>query len=77
MRIKLDPDVNALYITFREGTVARTIEIAEMVYADLDEDGEPIGLEFVSADDFVPFMRDHAGDASVPPQLRELLGVAA
>lgn len=76
MKIKLDADVNALYIAFREGTVARTIELAEMVFADLD-DGEPIGLEFVNADDFVPFMRGHAGGANVPPQLRELLGAAA
>lgn len=77
MRIKLDSDVNALYITFREGAVARTIEIADMVFADLDENGDPIGLEFVSTDDFVPFLRDHADDATVPPQIREMLGAAA
>ena len=76
MKIKLDADANALYIAFREGTVERTIEMAEMVFAALD-DGEPIGLEFVNADDFVPFMRGHAGGANVPPQLRELLGAAS
>ncbi len=77
MRIKLDVDVNALSIAFRDGTVARTIEIADRVFADFDENGDPIGLKFVSADDSVPFMRDHAGDASVPPKIREMLGAAA
>lgn len=77
MQIKLDPDVNALYITFAEGKVARTIEVAEAVYADMDEGGNPLGLEFIDADDFIPFLRERVGDVAVPPQLREMLGASA
>lgn len=72
MRIRLDPDVNARYVAFRDA-----VELAEMVYADMDEHDEPLGLEFVNADDFLPFLRERAGDATLPPRLRELLGAAA
>ncbi len=54
MWIKLDADANALYITFRGGAVTRTIAIADMVFADLDENGDPIGLDFVRTNDFDP-----------------------
>ena len=77
MQIRLDPDVNALYIEVRAGEVAKTVEVSEMVYLDVDEGGAPLGLEFVNADDFIPFLREHAGGAEVPDELRELLGVTA
>lgn len=34
-------------------------------------------MEFVNADDFIPFLREHAGGVEVPAELRELLGVQA
>lgn len=77
MRIELDPDVNSLYIAFRDGAVARTLEVAELVFADMDEHDVPLGLEFVNADDFIPFMRERAGGGEIPPRLRALLGAPA
>jgi uncharacterized protein YuzE len=77
MQIRLDPDVNALYIEFREGKVAKTIELADMVYLDVDHQGDALGLEFVNADDFIPFLREHAGAADVPAELRELIHAPA
>lgn len=74
MHIKRDPDVNALYITFGEGEVARTVAISEAVYADLDEVGNPLGLEFINADDFIPFLRERVTDVAIPLPLREMLG---
>jgi len=73
MQIRLDPDVNALYIEFREGDVAKTIEVAEMVYLDVDDQGSALGLEFVNADDFIPFLREQSDSANVPRQLREFI----
>ena len=50
-------EANALYIAIRAGEVVRTIEVTDMVYIDVDADGAPLGIEFVSADEFVPFLR--------------------
>lgn len=77
MEFQLDRDVNALYIKLRPGNVARTIELTESVYVDLDADDTPVGIEFTSADEFLPFLRSHADDADLPPQVRELFRVTA
>ncbi len=73
MQIRLDPDVNALYIEVRAGEVAKTLEVSESVFVDVDEEGTPLGMEFVNADDFIPFLREHAGGVEVPAELRDLL----
>ncbi len=77
MQIRLDPDVNALCIEFREGKGAKTVELAAMVYLDVDQQGAAIGPEFVDADDFLPFLRQHAAGDTVPARVRELLGAPA
>jgi uncharacterized protein YuzE len=77
MEIRLDRDVNALYIRFRPGLVSRTMEITDSVYVDMDAEDDPIGIEFIDADEFVPFLRDHADDAQIPPRIREILRVTA
>jgi uncharacterized protein YuzE len=74
VEFRLDSDVNALYIRFMAGKVARTVEWEEMVYVDLDADGHPIGVEFVNADDFVPFLRRHEGSLELPTQITNQLG---
>ena len=77
MEFQLDRDVNALYIKLRPGSVARTIELTDSVYVDMDADDVPLGLEFINADEFVPFLRNHANDADIPPRLREMFRVTA
>lgn len=41
MQIRLDPDVNALSIEVRAGEVAKTLEVSESVFVDVDEEGAP------------------------------------
>jgi uncharacterized protein YuzE len=77
MQIRLDRDVNALYIALRPGRVSKTVELTDTVYVDMDDQDTPIGIEFVNADEFVPFLRDHADDTAIPPQIRELFSVTA
>lgn len=77
MEFQLDRDVNALYIRLRPGAVSRTIELTDSVYVDVDADDGPLGIEFVNADEFIPFLRDHANDAEIPPRLREMFRVTA
>jgi uncharacterized protein YuzE len=49
MRIEYDREVDALYVRLQEKYVARTIEIAEGLNLDLDENGKLIGLEVLDA----------------------------
>jgi uncharacterized protein YuzE len=72
VQFRLDPDVNALSIEIQPGRIARTIEFTDSVYVDVDAEGAPLGLEFVNADEFVPFLRAHADDAAFPIQIRAL-----
>jgi uncharacterized protein YuzE len=66
-QFRLDPDVNALYIRFSAGEVSRTLELEEFVYVDIDAQGEAVGVEFVNADDFMPFLRRHHGHVDISP----------
>lgn len=63
MILEFDPDADAIYLRFRDigsGEVAETVELSPFVNLDLDEAGAPLGVEFVRADDLVPFLRRHA-----------------
>ncbi len=77
MRLRLDRDVNALYVELRPGAVARTIEVTDTVYVDVDADGATLGVEFVDADEFIPFLRDRADDDRIPPEARVLFEATA
>jgi uncharacterized protein YuzE len=48
MRITYDPEVDALYIRFRESTVT-TKHLAEGIAADYDSGGKLAGLEILDA----------------------------
>jgi uncharacterized protein YuzE len=74
VEFRLDPDVNALYIRLMPGKADRTVEWEEMVYVDLDANGHPIGVEFVNADDFVPFLRRHEGTLELPDEITNQIG---
>jgi uncharacterized protein YuzE len=77
VEIRLDRDVNALYIRLRAGKVSRTVELTDSVYVDMDDQDAPLGIEFINADEFVPFLREHADDETIPPRVRELFRVTA
>src|SRR5215218_9188803 len=84
MQFRFDEEANALYIAIAAGKVVHTIEVTDMVYIDVDADGAPLGIEFVSADEFVPFLRrlhtleqSHEWSDVVPVEVRELFFVGA
>lgn len=68
MRIEYSPTAGALYLRLQAGTVAKTVEIEEFV----DASGQPLGAEFVVAEEFDPFLERHAGALDVPGDLAEL-----
>ncbi len=49
MQIDYDPEADAIYIRLREGQVDDTQEVNKYIYADLDADGLPLGLEILFA----------------------------
>jgi len=49
MKIIHDTHADAINITFREGKVAKTIEIAPEINLDLDKKGNPLYLEIIGA----------------------------
>lgn len=84
MQFRFDEDANALYIALHEGDVAGTIEVTDMVFIDVDASGRPLGVEFVNADEFVPFLRQlQAREKAeswlevIPAEVRELFSATA
>lgn len=73
MRMEYSPDGGALYVRLRAGEVAETVELDELVYADLDADGAPLGVEFVAAADLVPFLARRGGALDVMSGPQQLL----
>ncbi len=49
MKITYDPRADALNITFREGRVKKTVEIAPEILIDLDSRNRPLYLEVLGA----------------------------
>lgn len=66
LQLQLDPEVNALYLEIQQGEVARTIELAEGVYVDADENYQVLGLEFIDVRLMQDFLRDRDGDFAIP-----------
>ncbi|MEZ4733272.1 MAG: DUF2283 domain-containing protein [Caldilineaceae bacterium] len=49
MQINYDPQADAIYIRLREGEVENTIQVGKYIYADVDENEVPLGLEILFA----------------------------
>ena len=49
MKITYDKDVDALNITLKVGSVARTVELSPEIFLDLDKKGNPLYLEIIGA----------------------------
>ena len=47
MKIKYDPDADAMYLTLRKDKVARTKEIDENTVIDFNKKGQVIGVEIL------------------------------
>ncbi len=58
MKIKYDPDVDALYISFKKKpTQVTTIRINEDVALDLGPSEEIAGIEILSASEYIEFIK--------------------
>lgn len=48
-QINYDPQADAIYIRLREGKVDNTLPVGKYIYADVDENKVPLGLEILFA----------------------------
>jgi uncharacterized protein YuzE len=48
MRLKYDLNIGALYVRLADRPTARTREIDDNTFIDLDEDGDVVGIEIIS-----------------------------
>ncbi len=69
IRFDYSHDENLLYVALGDGPAAETIELEDSVYVDIDADGHPIGIEFVNAVDFLPFLVRHGGRLALPERI--------
>jgi len=49
MQIDYDPQADAIYVRLRPGEVDDTVAVGKYIYADLDQEGVPLGLEILFA----------------------------
>lgn len=49
-RISWDQDADAIYVRFSDADVVSTIALSSTVYVDIDQDGEPVGMEILRVD---------------------------
>jgi uncharacterized protein YuzE len=65
-RLSYDAVGDAFAIVLRDLPSVETLEIAKGVLLDLGEDGDPVGLEFLSLAHVAPFMAAHGGRYELP-----------
>jgi uncharacterized protein YuzE len=59
MKVTYDPEVDAAYISFKEGPIqVTTIRITEDVAVDLGPNEEIVGIEVLDASEHMGFSRD-------------------
>lgn len=47
MKLKYDDQADAIYLTFKNGKVNKTLEVGENTLIDIDEKGKILGLEIL------------------------------
>ena len=54
MKIEYDTQADAIYVQLREGTVDNTVEVNKYIYADVDAEGNPLGIEILFVKKHMP-----------------------
>lgn len=62
MRIKYDPEVDAIYIEFAKGKYDRSRKISEAVLVDESKNGEVLGVEILDVKKTIPTFSPEKSD---------------
>jgi uncharacterized protein YuzE len=74
MRLEFDPEFGALYIRVREGEVEETLDLAEPrfgAHGDVDREGNILGLEFLSFEEYAELITCFGGTLEIPKRLED------
>ena len=72
MRLEFDPESGALYIHVREGDVEETLDLAEPgfgAHVDVDREGNVLGLEFLSFEEYAVLVTRSGGALQIPDRI--------
>jgi uncharacterized protein YuzE len=74
MRFEFDPESGALYIRIREGEIEEILELGEPgfgAYLDIDRDGNVMGAELLSLEEFTQLIARSGGVLKLPDHVRD------
>jgi len=56
MKIKYDPDADAMYIRLQDGEIEKTREVDDNIILDYDKDGKLLGIELLFVKEQIPHL---------------------
>src|SRR5918997_3308346 len=74
MRLEFDPESGALYIHVRQGHVEETLDLAEPgfgAHVDVDCEGNVLGLEFLSFEEYAELVTHFGGTLEIPERVED------
>lgn len=71
MKFRYDPASGALYVRVREGDIEETLDLAPGAYLDIDHDGNVLGAEFLSLEEFTEIVEHHGGILDLPEHVED------
>ncbi len=74
MRFEFDPESGALYVRVREGQIEQTLDLAEPgfgAHLDIDREGNVIGVEFLSLQEFTELVARSGGTLELPERVED------
>lgn len=74
MRFEFDPESGAIYVRVRNGGIAETLEMAEPgfgAYLDIDREGNVLGVEFLSFEEFAELTARYGGKLEIPDTVED------
>jgi uncharacterized protein YuzE len=74
MRFEVDPESGALYVRVREGKIEETLDLAEPgfgAHLDIDHEGNVMGVEFLSLQEFTELVTRAGGVLELPERVED------
>jgi uncharacterized protein YuzE len=74
MRFEFDPESGALYVRVREGQIEETLDLAEPgfgAHLDIDRQGNVMGVEFLSLQEFTELVARSGGTLELPERVED------
>jgi uncharacterized protein YuzE len=74
MRFEFDPESGALYVRVREGQIEETLDLAEPgfgAHLDIDREGNVMGVEFLSLQEFKELVARAGGTLELPERVED------